>query len=308
MNILVTGGAGYIGSVLIPMLLKPDRNCTVTVIDNFMYGQTPLLSEIWDERLTVRNENLDFNNVDLSSFDAVVHLACITGMPACDKDPFRATHTNLGLVQDLVKMLPKGKRLIFPCTNSGYGIGQKSIECDEKTPLKPISLYGRLKVAAEEEVLKWGGVSLRFATLFGMSPRMRLDLLVNDFVYRALNDGFLVLFESHFKRNYLHVLDAVSSIIFILERYHHPIGEAYNVGLSDTNISKLELAQKIKEYLPETVIIESEISKDKDKRNYIVSNKKIEATGFRPSFSLDDGIKELIRGHQIIRRNQFSNV
>lgn len=308
MRILVTGGAGYIGSVLVPMLLQKDGIKKVVVIDNFMYGQAPLLDCIHDNRLTIKNEPFSPLSYDFNEFDAVVHLACITGAPACDKNYALAWQTNLGLVKNLIEVLPSHVKLVFPCTNSGYGIGQDSIECDEETPLKPVSTYGQLKVSAEKDVLDWGGVSLRFATLFGVSPRMRLDLLVNDFVFRALNDKFLVLFESHFKRNYLHVRDGARSIIHALDNYQLMHGQPYNVGLSSANLSKLDLARRIKEFLPQTSIITSEVAKDVDQRNYIVSNKKIEFTGFQTKYDLDDGIKELIRGFQIIKKNQYTNV
>ncbi len=306
MNVLVTGGAGYVGSLLVPQLLGNGHR--VVVIDNFMYGQTPLLDCIHSPELTVVNEPFNPQVVDLTVFDAVVHLACITGAPACDRDPVLAERTNLVLTYTLLDRLPKTTPLIFPCTNSGYGVGQDTLACDEETPLNPISLYGCLKVRAERHILDWGGVSLRFATLFGISPRMRLDLLVNDFVYRALNDRVLVLFEPHFKRNYLHVQDGAMSLVFALNHYDEMKGGAYNVGLSNANLSKLELANKIKEHLPETTIIHEEVGRDVDKRNYVVSNKKIETLGYRPQYSLDDGIAELIRGYSIIRRNEYSNV
>lgn len=304
MKILVTGGAGYLGSMLVPQLLNAGYK--VTVIDNFRYGQTPLLGDIFDDSLIVVNEDLLESRVDYGAFDFVVHLACITGAPACDKNPALAERVNLGLVRRLVES--NAKRIVFPCTNSGYGIGQEGIECDETTSLKPVSWYGKLKVEAESLVTRWGGASLRFATLFGISPRMRMDLLVNDFVYRALTDRFLVLFEQHYKRNYLHVIDAARSILFAIANYEKMAGQSFNVGLSDANLSKLELAQKIKEHLPDTELISSEVGKDIDKRNYIVSNKKVEALGYGPVFSLDGGIKELIRGYQIIKKNEYTNL
>lgn len=302
MNIVVTGGGGYLGSALVPMLLE-DRDNKVTVIDNFMYGQLPLVSEIWRTNLNVVNKSM--KEVSLSDFepDAVIHLAAIVGAPLCAADPVKARETNLMLVYELLKQLPKSVKFIFPTTNSGYGIGQASIECDETTPITPVSLYGILKVAAEKEILKWGGVSLRFASLFGVSTRMRDDLLVNDFVRRAIRDKYLVLFEPHFKRNYLHVRDAARSVIHTLGfNYSHMMGEPYNVGLSDSNLSKMELATLIKTYLPGTAIIEHEITKDMDKRNYIVSNKKIEKIGFGPRLTLDEGIKELIKYYKIVSR------
>ncbi len=203
----------------------------------------------------------------------------------------------------------KEQRFIIPITNSGYGVGEEGTYCTEESPLRPISLYGKLKVELEKYVLDSGhGISLRLATAFGISPRMRIDLLVNDFTYRAVTDRFIVLFEAHFKRNYIHVRDIAKAFLHALSKFDEMKNEPYNVGLSDANLSKFELCQKIKQYVPEFTIMESPIGKDPDQRNYIVSNDKIEKTGYKPSFSLDDGIVELIKGYQVVRRNQFSNV
>jgi nucleoside-diphosphate-sugar epimerase len=197
----------------------------------------------------------------------------------------------------------------MPITNSGYGIGTEGVYCTEETPLNPISTYGKTKVEAEEIILeRENAISFRLATVFGMSPRMRLDLLVNDFVYRAVNDGFIVIFEGHFKRNYIHIRDVARAFIHGIENFESMKGEAYNVGLSDANLSKLELCSKIKEHVPSFTIMEAEIGKDPDQRNYIVSNDKIEATGYKPQFSLDMGIKELIKGYTIIVNSKYSNV
>jgi nucleoside-diphosphate-sugar epimerase len=209
----------------------------------------------------------------------------------------------------LAEGLSADQRLIFPSTNSGYGIGQEGIHCDENTPLKPVSLYGRLKVDVEALLLDTGRfVTFRFATLFGVSPRMRVDLLVNDFTYRAVTDRCVVLFEAHFKRNYLHVRDAARAFIHVLENYDAMKGRPYNVGLSDANLSKQELCEVIKRHVPDFYFTEAKLGEDPDKRNYIVSNGRIESTGFLPCTSLDDGIDELIRGYQILRQNQFANV
>ena len=199
--------------------------------------------------------------------------------------------------------------MIFPNSNSGYGVGQEGIHCDENTPLNPVSLYGKLKVEVEQYLLDSGEcVTFRFATIFGVSPRMRLDLLVNDFTYRAFNDGFIVLYEPHFKRNYLHVQDAAQAFIHALNNYGKMKGKPYNVGLSDANLSKHELCKVIQQQIPEFYVAISEIGKDPDKRNYVVSNKRIELTGYKPEINLQVGISELIKGFQIIRRNQFSNI
>jgi len=309
-KILVTGGAGYIGSILVPELLK--KGYEVIVIDNFMYNQTSLLDCCHEKKLTivrgdVRDKNLIIKYI--KQVDFIFPLACITGAPACEKDRIAAKTTNLDAIKLILKLRSKNQGIIFPNTNSGYGIGQKGIYCDENTPLRPISFYGKLKVEAEKAVMNSGNaISLRLATCFGISPRMRLDLLVNDFVYRALNDKFIILFEPHFKRNYIHVRDVARAFIHCLKNFDKMKNEVYNVGLSDANLSKLDLCQEIKKQIPDFVFLVSEIGEDPDKRNYIVSNEKIERTGFKPKYSLQEGITELIKGYQIIKRNQFSNI
>jgi len=199
--------------------------------------------------------------------------------------------------------------IIYPTTNSGYGIGQEGQMCTEESPLNPISTYGQLKTAVEKELLSSGNsITLRLATAFGISPRMRLDLLVNDFTYRAVNDKFLVLFESHFKRNYIYVGDVARAFLHSLGNFNKMKNEPYNVGLSDANLSKLELCQEIKKQIPGFHFVESKIGEDPDKRNYIVSNEKIEKSGFKPKMSLPEGIKELLKGYQVIKRSQFANI
>lgn len=209
----------------------------------------------------------------------------------------------------ILDLRSKDQGIIFPTTNSGYGMGKKGVHCTEETLLRPISLYGKLKVEIEELILdSKNSITLRFATVFGSSPRMRLDLLVNDFTYRAVNDRFLVLFEAHFKRNYLHVRDAAKAFIHCLGHFEDMKDEPYNVGLSDANLSKWELCEEIKKQIPDFFFTEAPVGEDLDKRDYIVSNAKMEATGFKPDFSLQDGISELIKGYQVLRNRQFSNV
>lgn len=310
-HVLVTGGAGYIGSVLTPMLLVSGRR--VTVLDNFLYGQTSLLDCCHDPNLQIvrgdaRDETLVGRLLD-SDVDAILPLACLVGAPACDRWPIEARSINLDAIAMLLRRRRPDQWIVFPNTNSGYGIGEPGIECTEDSPLRPISLYGRLKVEAESLVLGAGhSIALRLATVFGISPRMRLDLLVNDFTWRAVTDRFIVLFEAHFKRNYIHVRDAARAFLHALDHAAEMEGRPHNVGLSDANLSKMELCLAIREQVPDFTIVEAPVGRDPDQRNYIVSNARIEATGYRPSVSLRDGIAELIKGYQVIRRNQFSNV
>jgi nucleoside-diphosphate-sugar epimerase len=313
-RILVTGGAGYIGSVLVPMLL--DEGHEVTVLDAFMYQQTSLLDCCHREKLTiVRGDVRDTGELErqVAAHDAVLPLACLTGAPICKRDQWNARAVNYDAIRHIAAKLSPQQRLIFPSTNSGYGIGQEGIECDENTPLRPVSLYGQLKVEIEALLLDRGNcVTFRFATLFGVSPRMRLDLLVNDFTFRAVNDRFLVLFEPHFKRNYLHVRDAARAFMHTLEHYDRMKGRPYNVGLSDANLSKWELCESIRAVLKEHeradfYFVAAEVGEDPDKRNYIVSNARIEATGYKPAFGLDQGILELVQGYRIVRHNQHTN-
>ncbi|MDI6786286.1 MAG: NAD(P)-dependent oxidoreductase [bacterium] len=310
MKVLVTGGAGYIGSMLVPELLK--NSYKVMVIDNFMYNQTPLLDYCYDRNLEIiRGDTRDRKLISscIKETDIIFPLACLTGAPLCSRDEIAAKTTNFDAIKMILELRSKDQKIIFPTTNSGYGVGEKGKYCTEETPLKPISLYGRLKVDIERELLNSGNcITLRLATVFGTSPRMRLDLLVNDFVYRAVNDRFLVLFEAQFKRNYLHIRDIARVFIHCLENFDEIKDEPYNVGLSDANLSKWELCEEIKKQVPNFYFIEAEVGEDPDKRDYIVSNEKIEATGFKPAFSLQDGIAELIKGYQVVKRNQFSNV
>lgn len=310
MNILVTGGAGYIGSVLVPALLKKDYK--VTVLDNFMYNQTPLLDCCYDKNLSIirgdtRDKTLMKNLI--KEADAIFPLACLTGAPLCAKDPLEAESVIGDAVKMILELRGKDQVIIYPTTNSGYGVGEKGKHCTEKTPLRPISLYGQLKVKAEDALLNAGNaITLRLATAFGVSPRMRLDLLVNDFTYRAVYDRFIILFEAHFKRNYIHVRDVAKAFVYALNHFDKMKNEPYNVGLSDANLSKLELCREIKKFIPDFYFVEATIGEDPDKRDYIVSNEKIEKAGFKPDVSLTEGIQELIKGYKIIKRNQYANI
>lgn len=310
MNILVTGGAGYIGSILVPELLKEGHE--ITVIDNFMYNQTSLLDCCNNKNLTIIKDDVRESssvNKHIKDKDIIIPLAAYVGAPLCDKDRTGAQTTNLNTINHLLNIKQSHQRIIFPTTNSGYGIGQEGIYCTEKTPLNPVSFYGKLKVEAEKIVMKdKNSISLRLATVFGISPRMRTDLLVNDFVYRAINDKYIVLYQSHFKRNYIHVRDVARVFIHCINNFEHMKGNIYNVGLNNTNLSKWELCEEIKKEIPNFYFTEATIGEDIDKRNYIVSNTKIMGTGFEPKISLREGIKELIKGYQIINKNQYSNI
>lgn len=310
-KILVTGGAGYIGSILIPELLRAGHE--VTAIDNFMYGQPSLLDVCNFKTLTVvrgdaRDEKLIAKHIKGKDF--VIPLACIVGAPACDRDSVAARTINLGAIELILKLRDKSQKIIFPNTNSGYGRMAEGVAfCDETSSLDPVSLYGKLKVEAEKKLLAAGNaITLRLATVFGISPRMRLDLLVNDFVYRAVNDGAIVLFEPHFKRNYIHIRDVARAFMHCMDNFEAMKNETYNVGLSDANLSKSELCEEIKKQIPRFIFVESKIGEDPDKRNYVVSNAKIEKTGFKPQVSLRDGIAELIKGYQVVKRGEFTNI
>lgn len=309
-SILVTGGAGYLGSILVPALLEAGHR--VTVLDNFMYLQNSLAANCAHPNFDVVNG--DARSVEtlkplVAKADYVFPLAAMVGAPLCKKDPIAATTTNRDAIATLSKMMSPQQRIVMPITNSGYGVGEAGKFCTEESPLRPVSLYGIDKVEAEKIILgRENSISLRLATVFGMAPRMRIDLLVNDFVYRAVNDRFVVLFEAHFKRNYIHIRDVARAFIHSVDNFGEMKGGAYNVGLSDANISKAELCDRIKLQLPNFVYLEAPVGEDPDKRDYIVSNSKIERTGYAPKYSLDDGIRELIKGFRTIRDRVYGNI
>lgn len=310
-RVLITGGAGYLGSILVGSLL--DKKYKVTVIDNLAYKQQSLTSYCYNKDFTfIKGDIRNITTlVNLKDFDIIIPLAAIVGMPACDNNPELATEVNLEQIITIVEKTSKDQQLIIPNTNSQYGSSENIIT--EESPFKPLSHYAKTKCHAETAVIDSdrSGVALRLATVFGLSPRMRLDLLVNDFVYRAVTDKLLVLFQSSFKRNYIHVRDIANTFLFVIENYDKCVGEPFNVGLSTANLSKLELAQSIKKYIPELVIIEEEFTEDFDKRNYIVSNEKLENLGWRPKFTIEDGIVELIKGYELIttfKNKDFTNL
>lgn len=310
MRILVTGGAGYIGSILVPRMLEQGHS--VTVVDTFERGTTDLSSSCANENFNpVRGDARDTRLLDelVPKHDVLIPLAALVGAPLCKQDPIAAKTLNQDAVVDLVKRTSKEQIIVYPTTNSGYGVGEAGKFCTEESPLNPISLYGVTKVEAEKAVLDSGnGVTLRLATVFGMSPRMRIDLLVNDFTWRAVTDRAVVIFEGHFKRNYIHIRDVVKGFEHAIANFSTMRGEAYNLGLSEANLSKLELCAKIREHVPNFVFLEAPIGEDPDKRDYIVSNDKLEATGWRPDWSLDRGIRELLRGYRMLRNSRYANV
>ena len=309
-QVLVTGGAGYLGSTLVPELLAAGHK--VTVLDNFMYGQNSLAHACHHPDFEIVRGDVRIEGIVvplLKKADVVIPLAAYVGAPLCDRDPVGATTTNHDAIVTMLKHVGPHQRILMPTTNSAYGTGDRNHHCTEESPLRPISHYAIEKVKVEKALMQHpAATSFRLATVFGMSPRMRIDLLVNDFTYRAVNDRFVVLFEAHFKRNYLHVRDVARVFLHAIDNYEKTNGQIFNVGLSDANVSKKELCQAIQKHVPEFTFIEAPVGHDPDQRNYIVSNAKIEATGYRPQVSLDAGIRELVKGYAMIRNTRYGNV
>jgi nucleoside-diphosphate-sugar epimerase len=309
-HILITGGAGYLGSVMVPTLLSAGFR--VTVLDNFMFRQDSLAACCADANFAVKRGDVRDERVLaplVAKADIVIPLAALVGAPMCDRDAIAATSTNRDAVALLTKLMAPSQAMLVPITNSGYGIGEADAMCTEESPLRPISLYGTTKVEAEAIALsRENAISFRLATAFGMSPRMRLDLLVNSFVYRALTDSALILFEAHFRRNFIHVRDIARVFLHGIEQFETMRGRPYNVGLSDANLSKYQLCERIQKFLPKFTFIEAAIGEDPDKRDYIVSNERLESTGFLPQYGLDFGIQELIKGFEFLRPMSYGNV
>jgi nucleoside-diphosphate-sugar epimerase len=309
-NILVTGGAGYLGSTMVPDLLQLGHR--VTVLDSFMYKQASLNHVCHHPNFSVVKGDIRIESVMaplIKNADIVIPLAALVGAPMCSQDPVGATTVNHDAIALMLKLLSKQQMVLMPTTNSAYGTGDKNNFCTEESPLNPISLYAKEKVGIEKELLQRdNAISFRLATVFGMSPRMRIDLLVNDFAYRAVHDRFVVLFESSFKRNYVHVRDVSRVFQHAIEHFDKMKGQIYNVGLSDANVSKRELCEHIQKQIPDFVFLDAPVGKDPDQRNYIVSNAKIEATGFKPMYSLDMGISDLIKGYTMIKNTRYGNV
>lgn len=314
-KILITGGAGYIGNILVSVLL--NKGYRVTVLDNLIHRQHAILENC-------SNKNFEFVYGDvrdqpqykklISANDVIVNLAAYVGAPLCARFPREANEVNFGSAKFLSENASQNQRVIFTCTNSGYGLGRhadgKAIYCTETTPLTPISLYGSSKVNAEAVLMSRGNcTSLRLATVMGVSRKMRMDLLVNDFTYRAWNDKFIVLFESQFLRNFVHIKDVANAIHKVIET-PQMIGQVYNCGNTSANVNKMDLCLAIKKYVPDFFITESPINKDPDQRNYIVSNEKLEALGWKPQYSLDDAIVEVLKACPIIKNTNcpFSDI
>ena len=309
-KVLITGGAGYIGSVLAPTLLA--RGFDVTVLENFMWRENSLAACCaYDGFRIVRGDARDQSLMEnlTRHADYVIPLAALVGAPLCDRDRTGAQTINRDAVVMLTRILSKDQRMLLPMTNSGYGIGESGKFCTEDSLLRPLSLYGTTKVEAENAVLGRGNsITLRLATVFGMSPRMRLDLLVNDFVYRAVTDRSVVIFEGHFKRNFIHIRDVVKAFLHSIANFDSMKDRTYNVGLDDANLSKIELCEIIRRFLPKFSYFEGQIGGDVDKRDYIVSNARILATGFTPDWPLERGIQELTKGYVGIANSRYSNV
>lgn len=310
MRVLIPGGAGYIGSVLTGHLLNLGHQ--VTVLDNLYFQQKSLFGY-------ASNPNFDFVYGDtrdratleplMAKNDVIIHLAAVVGMPACKKDPEYSQSLNYGSAKLVADLASKDQRIIYPCTNSGYGTQSGDLHCDENTPLAPISLYGTSKAEGEKAILDSGkGMAFRLATVFGASPRMRIDLLVNDFTHKAYSQGAIVIYEGHFMRNFVGIQDVARAMIFAMDNFESMRGEVYNLGLDSANMSKIDLCNKVKEHVPHFYFTEATVGSDPDKRNYIVSNEKLRQAGFEAIQTIDDGIRELLKVYKMFGRNEYGNV
>ena len=310
MQVLITGGAGYLGSILTERLLNAGHR--VTVVDSLLYQQNSLFHLCANQQFEfvagdVRNEELMRRLV--KDADVIVPLAAVVGAPACDRDPWLARSVNVDAVRLIKRLRSSDQLVIYPNTNSGYGIQTGGGICTEETPMEPISIYGQTKVEAELEVLDAANtLTLRLATVFGTSPRMRLDLLVNHFTHEAITSGYIVIFEKDFKRNYIHIRDVADCFVHCIDNADRMVGRPYNLGLDNANLSKEELAVKIQEYVPNFYLHFSEIGSDPDKRDYEVSNQRLKEAGFEAQRTLDEGIPELLKAYRMMGRNPFGNI
>lgn len=315
-RILITGGGGYIGNILTGVLLNNEFQ--VTVLDNLIHRQHGILEYCSYRNFEfvygdVRNEELYFEQIKKA--DIIINLAAYVGMPLCDRFPLETKQVNQHSAEFLASIVTPDQLIIHANTNSGYGLGQhiegKAIYCTEETPLTPISGYGKTKCAAEKAIMENGrNITFRLATVMGTSRKMRMDLLVNDFTYRAWNDKFIVLFESSFLRNFIHIRDVAEAILFGIKNQDVMRGQVYNLGNTSANVNKMDLCLAIKKHVPDFFITESPINKDPDQRNYIVSNEKLESLGWKPQYSLDDAIVEVLKACPIIKNTNcpFSDI
>ncbi|WP_394829467.1 NAD-dependent epimerase/dehydratase family protein [Pendulispora albinea] len=309
-RVLVTGGGGYLGSVLVRQLLEEGHH--VTVLDSFLWQQASLLDCCaFPHFEVVRGDARDEPMVKtlVRAHDTIVPLAALVGMRICDVDPIAAETIMRDGLKLLLAHASPSQRILYPATNSGYGVGAGDAICTEETPLAPVSLYGRLKVEGEARVLeRASSISLRMATLFGVSPRMRRDLLVNDYVYRAVHEGSVLFFEGQRRRNLIHVHDAGRAFLHAMDHFETMKGRAYNVGMDDANLTRVQVCEAIKRCIPSFVYVQSGAGHDPDIRDCIVSSARLTATGFRAQYSLDRGIRELIKCYAILPRALYVNV
>jgi nucleoside-diphosphate-sugar epimerase len=310
MQVLITGGAGYLGSIMTERLLSAWHS--VTVVDSLLYQQNSLFQFCANPRFEfvagdARDEELMRRLI--KDADVIIPLAAVVGAPACDRDPWLARSVNVDAVQMIKRLRSPDQLIIYPNTNSGYGTQTGGGICTEETPMEPISVYGQTKVEAELEVLDAvNTLTLRLATVFGTSPRMRLDLLVNHFTHEAVTSGYIVIFEKDFKRNYIHIRDVADCFVHCIDNADKMVGRPYNLGLDDANLSKEQLAVKIQQYVPNFYLHFSEIGSDPDKRDYIVSNQRLKEAGFEAKRTLDEGIPELLKAYRMMGRAQFGNI
>lgn len=310
MRVLITGGAGYVGSILCETLLAAGHE--IVVLDTMAISVPSLLhlchrKEFSIARGDARDERLLAELVPRA--DVIIPLAAVVGAPACAKDPFLTKSLNVGAIHSLFKYRSPRQLVIYPTTNSGYGTSTGEVFCTEDSLLQPISLYGETKVEAEKMVLNHQNtVTFRLATVFGSSPRMRVDLLVNHFVYAAVTDGYMVIFEKDFKRNFVHVRDVADAFLHCMKNSAQMIGRPFNVGLDSANMSKEELSLLVKKYVPRFYVHFGEIGNDPDKRNYIVSNQRLRDAGFEATRTIEDGIQELISAYQALPMSSLRNI